>query len=265
MREDMLLQIFNEETTGNNIINGQRVFNNDLVASIDISALEDSLCVEGEVISEKLFNEYNTKITIDTERIGILGTSCTCLDYEKHGAKKRNYCCKHLVASFYKALEELANHPSLLPKTEVVGGNGIAIDKSNVLALLLGEEKNREREELVVEIYLNKNEWDGNISAEFKLGIRGMNSSTLYTLKDINQFLLAYYNNFPVDYSKNFIFSRKNQTIGTKDRRLIEFISNIKEFDGDYKKQRIGENRYINGKYMEIPQFMLREFLGLIK
>ena len=106
--EDLLLQRFKEETTGRNYAKGQRIISNDLVESIEIEDEEDLVAVNGIVISEQLFSKYSTKLEIDIRTRGILSTYCTCTDYEKHEFSKENYCCKHLVATFYKALGELA-------------------------------------------------------------------------------------------------------------------------------------------------------------
>lgn len=61
----MLLQIFNEETSGNNHMRGQIVLNNDLISTLDITTDEDLLSIDGNIISENLFNEYNTRIVLD--------------------------------------------------------------------------------------------------------------------------------------------------------------------------------------------------------
>ena len=91
LTEDILLQIFNEQTTGENYLKGQRVLDNDLVSSIDIIDEDKLICIEGNVISENLFNEYNTKIEMDTGKKSIFSTYCSCLDYEKNEFKKTNY------------------------------------------------------------------------------------------------------------------------------------------------------------------------------
>lgn len=113
MDENRLLQIFNKETSGNNHLKGQRIINNDLVSFLDITSEDNLIYINSNVISENLFNEYNTKIEIDVRNKSIFSTFCSCKDYEKNEFRKRNYCCKHLVATFYKALRDLINHPLL--------------------------------------------------------------------------------------------------------------------------------------------------------
>ena len=235
LREDMLLQIFNEGTSGKNYSNGQRVINNDLVSSIDITSEDNLICIDGNVISEKLFNEYSTKIEMDASMKSIVSTFCGCMDYEQKGNKKSNYCCKHLVATFYKALEELSNHPLLNEKE--AEGNSISNNKGNILAMLLRDEKHKE--EIKIEIYINKDKWSSNLNAEFKIGPGSMSSSSLYILKDIDQFLSAYYNNFPICYSKNFTFHNKTQKLSTKDKRLFDFIQMLKDMEGKHKNLKL--------------------------
>jgi superfamily II DNA or RNA helicase len=261
LKEDILLQIFNEETSGKNYANGQRVFNNDLVSSIDIIDEDKLICINGNVISENLFNEYNTKIEMDAEKKSIFSTYCSCLDYEKNEFKKRNYCCKHLVATFYKALEKLVNHPLLME--EVIHDKGIFKSKNSLLHMLLGDDENKD--EIKIEVYINKNEWSHNITAEFKIGLKSMSSSNLYILKDINQFLIALYNNISISYGKNFSFNIKNQKLSTKDKRLINYIETLKEIKGNNKTVYRSEDSIVDGKYINIPKCLVREFFEIIK
>ncbi len=261
LREDRLLQIFNEETSGNNYSKGQRTFNNDLVSSIDITNCDNLIYIDGNVISENLFSEYSTKIEIDAEKKSIFATSCSCSDYEKNEFKKGNYCCKHLVATFYKALPNLADHPLLNEndsEDEIVFKR-----KSNILSMLLGESIDKEK--IKIEVYINKNQWTDNLTAEFKIGLNSMTSNNLYVLKDINQLLLCIYNNIPIKYSKNFIFNIKNQRLSTRDKRLIDFIKTLKDIEE--KHNRVSKNRdnFIEGKCINIPEYLVREFMEIIK
>lgn len=259
VREDMLLQIFNEETSGKNHISGQRVLNNDLVSSIDISSEEELVCINGNVISEGLFNEYKTKIEMDIKKKSIFSTFCSCEDYEKNEFKKRNYCCKHLVATYYKALEDLAKHPLLC---EDEAKDGLVSNNSSILSILLGDEK--DKDEIKIEVFVNKNQWNYNLNAEFKIGLNSMSSNNLYVLKDINQFLFSIYNNAPIVFSKNFTFDMKTQRFSTRDKRLIEFIEMLMDMDREHRYSKSGES-IIDGKYVNIPKYMVREFFRVIR
>ena len=260
LKEDMILQIFNEGTSGKNHASGQRVLNNDLVSFVDIMSEDKLISIDGNVISEKLFNEYHTKIEMDAGRRSIFSTFCSCSDFENNEFKKENYCCKHLVATFYKALEDLANHPLL--REEEVMELGKFKNKRNVLSMLLGDEKHKD--ETKIEVYINKNQWSDNLTAEFKIGLSSMTSSNLYILKDINHFLLSYYNNIPINYSKNFTFNIENQRLCTKDKRLMGFIEMLKTMEGTQRYVNRSEERYVDGKYINIPKYLTREFFEII-
>ena len=263
LNKDKLLQMFNEETSGNNYSKGQRVLNNDLVSSLDITNEDDLIYINSNVISENLFNDYNTKIEIDARNKSIFSTYCSCKDYEKNELRKRNYCCKHLVATFYKALEELINHPILnerkLEKKSIFKNKS----KNSTLDMLLGGEKYKN--EIKIEVYINRYEWKQNIKAELKIGFNEKGLNKLYIVKDVNEFLSAYHNNFPIRYSKNFTFDMKNQRLTTKDKRLIDFIEMIKDIDGNYKYITNNVDRSIEGKYVDIPLYLLREFFEVVK
>jgi len=260
LKEDMILQIFNEGTSGKNQSKGQRVLSNDLVSSVGITNEDKLICIEGNVISERLFNEYRTKIEMDADRRSIFSTFCTCPDFETNEFKKENYCCKHLVATFYKALEDLSNHP-LLKEDDVVDIS-VFKNNTNVLSMLLGDEKHKD--ETKIEVYINKNQWTSDLTAEFKIGLSSMNSSNLYVLKDINHFLLGYYNNIPINYSKNFTFNVETQKLTTRDKRLIDFIEMLKTMEGSLRYVSKSEGKYVDGKNIKIPKYLTREFFDII-
>ena len=257
--QDLLLQRFKEETTGRNYNKGQRIINNDLVESIKIENEEDLIAVNGTVISEQLFSKYNTNLEIDIRTKGILSTYCTCTDYEKHEFSKENYCCKHLVATFYKALEDLAK------KKEFGENKNLFCKKSEnkILDLILQEEL--EKEELKIEVYINKNEWSNSILAEFKIGTKSMSSNKLYILKDIEQFLVSYYNKIPIRYSKTFTFDIREQRLSPKDKELIEFIETLKEIEKPIKSFLRNRDTFIDGKSIKIPNYLVRDFFCIIK
>lgn len=260
LKEDMLLQIFNEKTSGNNHLSGQRLVNNDLISSIDISNNEDILSIEGNVISESLFNEYHTKIELDCTELNIISTHCSCPDYELKGTRKINYCCKHLVGTFYKAVEEVASHPLLNSGSDEA--DNLIRNNSNVLAILLGEDSNKD--EIKIEVYINKSSFSDTIYAEFRIGLKSMSSSNLYILKDVNQFLSAYHNNIPIEYSKNFIFYTRRQALSTEDKRVIDFIEVLKSLE---RKNPLNKNGgdFIDGKFINLPAHLVREFFTIIK
>ena len=246
MKKSSLLQMFNRDTIGENHIKGKRVFENDLVESIDIVDEENIICIDGNVISENLFNEYKTTIEMDIKGGKILYTYCTCADYKNNGRLRKNYSCKHVVGTFYKALEEIGEEDTKI------------VDEVNVDALALLLPKEKEMPEVKIEVYINKDRWNGKIFVEFKIGLKNLSSNKLYVLRDINQFLVAVYNKIPIKYSENFSFNLNKQRLSTKDKVLLEFIEMLKKLESSSKE------KIILGKYIYIPDYFLRDFFKVI-
>jgi SNF2 family DNA or RNA helicase len=257
--EDQLLQFFNEETSGKRQADAHRVIKNDLVANVDILEDKKVIILSGNVISENLFNEYSTKINFDTEENHIHSTYCSCDDFAKYKDKKKNYCCKHLNAVFYKSLEDLVKHPLLLEKDKA--GQLIG-ESSNILDMLLTEEANKTL--IKLEVYINKDQWDDGISFELKIGTNDMSSNNLYCLKDLNQFLVSLEHRVPIYYGKNFTFNIAEQFLSTKDKRLIDFIYKLKQMSYAatvYKNKQV----VIDGKYVHVPSYMTRDLFTTIE
>jgi len=264
--KEKIMQIFNKGTTGNNQAKGRIVLAEDLVLSADITENENLICIKGKVISQNLYNEYKTYIEIDTENKKILSTFCSCMDYEKHEFSKKNYCCKHLNATFFKVLAELAMHSMLQEKeeqeAEVQSIGGIFRDNS-LLSMLIGDDK--EKEEIRIDVYVNRTGIRDNISAEFRIGSKTGKSAGLYIMRDINYFLAAVHNKIPISYSKNFTFSIERQKLSTKDKRLVDFIETIKEIKGGLGYDSKSGDKAVDGKYLTVPKYLVREFFEVIK
>ncbi|MCR3757648.1 DEAD/DEAH box helicase [Clostridium felsineum] len=260
MDKDELLQIFNESISGKNEAKGKRVFENDLVSSVDIENEENIIYIKGNVISESLFSQYNTEIQMDADSTQILSTYCSCSDYENNETKW-NYCCKHLIATFYRSVDELSKN-DLLNKANKRKLNKL-LGIKDTLDILLGNDDSKE--ELKIEVYINKDKWDNRIYFELKIGLKSMNSNNLYVLKDINTFLLGIYQNIPVPYGKKLTLDMKKQKLSVKDKKLVDFIQMIINIDKPFSYNRKVKKSFIDGKYVYVPDYLVREFFQVIK
>ena len=265
MIKDILLESFSRDTTGRNGIKGKRVLDNDLISTFNSFVEDDLIYIDAKVISENFFNEYLTKIEMDFRNKSIISTYCTCLDYEKHEFAKSNYCCKHLVGTFYKFLRELDTNSVLkerfMPKEE---NHVFSSSENGILDMLLSD--TGYSEELKLEVYVNRQTWSNRISVDFKIGIKGMSSSKLYVLKDINQFLTSLHNKIPVKYGKDFIFDVKKQRISVENRRIIDFMDQLKDMDSNLNNSFTKrQDKNIDGKSLIIPKFLVREFFERVK
>lgn len=265
MIKQALIEGFNRSTSGNNSYKGERILKNDLITDIKETLIKDNIEISSSVISENLFNEYSCEIDIEKSSKEIVHTNCTCPDYEKNEYRRKPYACKHIAASFLKFLRDIEEDPGL---TDVLGlceskKDLVKASEKSILDFLLADDSHKE--ELKFEVILNKISWTGKISAEFKIGVNRLKSSRLYSLKDIDAFLVALYNQIPIQYGKDFTLDLKKQRLSSKDKSLIRFIELLKDIDLSGSSYKRVEQKMVTGKQINIPRALLRQFLSIIK
>lgn len=264
MIKQILLEGFNKNITSSMRSKGERVYNNDLIKDININCVDDCINIKSAVVSESLFSEYSCNIEIDNITKELMGTHCSCADYEKNEFRKDNYCCKHIVASFYEFLRKIDEDHSLREFITTKKENESEAKPAKTNSLLTELIDNNDKKEVRFEVILNKNNWSSKLICEFKIGIKDKSNKT-YILRDINSFLLCLYNNVPVKISKNFEFSLKEYRLSLLDRRLIRFMSSIRKMAENDRGFKRSYDKLIDGKYMTIPDYSLKEFLKIIK
>ena len=264
MIKQTLLNEFKKSTSVKNDKDGERILKNDLISDFSYENNDETIALISSVISENLFSEYSCKIDIDKKTKEVLFTHCSCDDFEKESVKKKNYCCKHLTATFYKFLRALDEDSNLalelglnIEKKELVKKS-----EGSILDFLLQNDKKSLF--LKFEVILNKSLWNDKITAQFKIGTENMKSSKLYALKDIYAFLTAFYNEISLPYGKDFVFNIREQSLKPKDKKLIKFIEMLKEMDMSKSIYKRLDEKLINGKNLVIPKALLREFLIII-
>lgn len=263
MIKQVLLEKFNKDTCGKNDLGGKRILENDLISNFDIKHDEELIYINSKIISENYFSEYINKLEIDINTKNIISTFCTCDDFERNELRKNNYCCKHLFASFYKFLNELDDNEELKSKfnKSILSKNIFKNQKDNILDLLLEEDN---KEEIKIEVYINKQGIKNKLAAEFKIGLKGLSSNKLYVVKDINQLLTSYYNKIPVKYGKDFSFDPRYQRLSIKEKKIIDFLEKVKDIESTSSGFMKRQDKYIDGKMLIIPDFLIREFFNII-
>ncbi|MGL6186702.1 MAG: DEAD/DEAH box helicase [Clostridium chrysemydis] len=232
---------------------GKRVLKNDLVEELNINQEETTVEVYSNVISEELFNTYKAQFVIDYNALKVVSTKCTCLDFEK--SKKTNYVCKHIYALMLKFIENL----DTLSMQDKSYNQKSYKRKPCIMDFLIDDSKNL----LKLESFINKDEWSNKISIEFKIGNEVDNLNLMYSIRDINLFILNKYNNIPMKFGKGLTFQDDLFSFSDKDTEILNFISMLQEYDyslGNYKKS---QEKFVNGKELRIPKFLLKQFLKI--
>ncbi|MEO2565916.1 SNF2 helicase associated domain-containing protein, partial [Clostridium tertium] len=111
---------------------------------------------------------------------------------------------------------------------------------------------------------INKQGLKNKLAAEFKIGLKGLSSNRLYVIKDINQLLTSYYNKIPIKYGKDFNFDLRYQRLGIKEKKIIDFIEKVKDIELASSNFMRRQDKYIDGKMLIIPDFLIREFFDTV-
>lgn len=256
MLKENLINKFKKSTYCKDFAGANIILQDELITNFKIKHNKDLIEIQSEVLSDNYFNEYKNEIEIDPKTKDILSTYCSCDEYEKNELRKNNYACKHIISSFFKFTEEL---DTILPLKLLLSDNPEAVFKGNndkILDSLIDIKK----EEIKIEVYINRMGLKNKIHAEFKIGLKKYSNNKCYVVKDINQLLISYINKVPISYGKDFSFDLKNQHLSSKDKRLFEFLLKIKDIENINSFAR-RQDKYIDGKKIIIPDFLLEEFI----
>ncbi|WP_294379212.1 DEAD/DEAH box helicase [uncultured Clostridium sp.] len=259
MIKQILIEKFNKNLTSSVMKKADDVIKNDLIKDLITSTDDEIINIKSIVISESLLSEYNCKIIFDIKSMDIIGTYCSCSDYEKNEFKKDNYCCKHIAASFYEFIDDALQNESMsaLLNKKCEEKKEDSMYENEILKSLLDDKKNT----LKLEVILSKNHWSSKLQAEFKIGLR---NQKMYVIKDLNHFLVSLFNNIPIKYGKDFTFDIKKQKFSYEDNRLIKFICNLQKFDDNNRNIR-RQDKIIDGKFLTIPAMLIKDFLSIVK
>ena len=249
---------FNKNITSSVMRGANDVIRNDLIKDVSNTIDNGIVNLKSTVISDSLLSEYNCKIIFDMNAMDLISTYCSCADYEKNEFKKENYCCKHLVASFYDFIREASEDEKIskLLKGSIIQNKVNNNHEDEILKSLIDTRDNI----LKIEVILSKNHWSSKLQAEFKIGLR---NKKMYVIKDLNHFLVSLFNNVPVKYGKDFTFNIKEQKFTYEDSRLVKFICNLQRFSDNNSFRR--QDKIIDGKLLTIPSIMVKEFLSIVK
>ena len=263
MIKDILIKKLKKSITGKDELGGKRIIDGELISNFETEYDEDIVFVKSKILSDNFFSEYNSKLEIDVKTKEALSTFCTCDDFERNEIRKNNYCCKHLYATMFKFIDSIEDNKGLINILDKNNSqNQIFKEKDNdILDLLIGKE---DKEDIKLEIYINKQGLRNNIACEFKIGLKGLSSNKLYVVKDINQLIISYYNKIPIKYGKDFTFNIKEQHLSYNEKRIFDFLSKIKDIEGKSSSFTKRQDKYIDGKSLIVPEFLLLEFFNII-
>ncbi|MGL4741809.1 MAG: DEAD/DEAH box helicase [Sarcina sp.] len=251
MRKEELLKIFKTSTTGRKHIDAIKVIENDLISDLIVNKDEFTIRIDSNVISDNLLSSYKCELELDIKTKNVLSTYCTCDEYEKFEFSKKNYCCKHLIASFYNGVNQILEFDKNITLEKY--DNKKNKFNNSILDLLLIDVK---KEILLVEVYIEKDIWNNSIKSYFKI----INDGKGYIIRDLEQFLVHYENKIPLHFGKNFIFDLNKYKLSAPMNLLINFLKTMVDIESNFFLKSRKDKKFLNGKYLNIPSYMLKEF-----
>ena len=83
---------------------GKDIYKNRLVSNLTSKKINDIYHIYSKVAEEDNSKEYSCHIKYNLKTEKVLGATCTCSTYEEFSKHKHNYICKHIVATYFKAI-----------------------------------------------------------------------------------------------------------------------------------------------------------------
>lgn len=224
-------------------------FEEGLVSKTEYGVYKDHFIIRGEVISQDLFNLYNTEIDINLSDNAFSEFKCTCKDFDREVNElgRSLYACKHVVATAYNAINMLIEEQ----------GRQNIISKSQFILEKL-ESKSHDKVKIDLELSRVVKSYNSFI-AEFRIG-----EKKKYSLKSVLQFIDAYKHGERLEFGKEFIFDPNRQYFSDRDKKVIDFIIGMLDIEGFYIDRRFSRSsEIIKGKSVRIPNSRIGEFLLL--
>lgn len=116
MLKKELFEKFKKNISVKNDLAAKKILKEDAISSFNFNFDEGLLYIKSTILSEDFYNEYINKLELDTKSKSVISTYCTCDDFEKNEFRKESYCCKHLIATYYKFINEIENNNDILKK-----------------------------------------------------------------------------------------------------------------------------------------------------
>lgn len=227
---------------------GEEYYDEDYVLDLDVEAVEHSMNrINTRVVSSDGYNEYSVSFYVNEKGEILEEYNCTCPHFEKKGV-----ICKHIVAAYLKAINEY---------------NFAKEDNLNLLLDIYKKPLSlhkRRKEVLNLEITMkNSSHREAQNSLSLRVGLE-----KYYVVKNIKDFLKAYYFNQNLEFGKNFTLDFERHEFSKEDKWILDFLVEVLEVEesisSSYNLFSVNKSLF-SGKnlYLLDPQF--KRFLNLLR
>ena len=207
---------------------GQVIYKQKGISNLKSKRIEEIYHIYGRAFEKN--NIYNCHIKLHFNPKKTIEATCTCDEYIQFSKLKKDYVCKHIVATnyeFYYAIKSKLNRKAIKEPVE---------RKKLKLDIELGTE------------IINYKEW---FTIKLKIG-----ENALFQIQNINEFLKARQSKNRFIINNNLMYDGYNHTFRSEDNIILDYIFM-------YMRQRKNElNESINKIY--IDSYNIKEFLNKI-
>ena len=183
----------------------------------------------------------------------IENTTCTCIASDRYWG-----ICKHIVAVLLTIME----------KDRL--GQFNKFNETDHIKSILNFYRNKQQSDFIplnmeITFELSIDTYNNRMSGSFislKIG-----EGRTYVVRNIKRFIEDLYNNKRIEFGKNFIFDPDIHSFTRDDKKIIDLIEEIYEYEKTVEEDFYRENSrsIFNGKHMKLPEKTLKRFLNIIK
>ena len=219
---------------------GKEIHKSKLVSNLNSKKINNVYHIYSKVSEEDESRVYSCHIKYDLMNEKVIGTTCTCNTYEEFSRYKKNYVCKHIIATIFSfyiiAKNKIKKHSS-----EIKG-----VKKIKETATYFNKEI---RLDLEIKSFNEKNKFILDI--QFRIG-----EGKTYLISRLNEFFNARESKNPLRINGEFLFNPNNMKFSKDDEEILNFVFNKLKTDN--------EVRIIENKYLRLGSNDIRAFLNLI-
>ncbi|MFX0549725.1 SNF2 helicase associated domain-containing protein [Hathewaya histolytica] len=225
---------------------GEQYYEEDYVLDVDIQTIEKLNHVSTMVVSSTGYNEYNVSFDVKEDGETIENYKCTCAHFNK-----KPIVCKHVVAAYLKTINEYTFlKEDILNDLLDLYKKPLRLSKTNKKVLNL---------EISLKNSYNR---ESQNSLNLKVGL-----GKQYVVKNIKDFLKAFYFKQSLEFGKGFILDFESQEFSKEDNKILDFLVEVLEIEESISSNYniFSANKSLfSGKnlYLLDPQF--KRFMALL-
>lgn len=254
-----LIDIVRENTQKPMWARGYTYYKKGIVDQVTPHTQNGILAIDG-IIGADFSNEIHyATLEIDLKKKEIVSARCNCIDFVNNKNDNENFICKHNIATFLVYIDMLQKK---IKQQKIDRKKKEEELEPSTQMLKIANEKLSQNRKVNLELSLVKK--DSNIGmyyqVSFKIGIEKM-----YVLKSIPEFIYSRRENIPIKYGKDFEYNPITDYFSIEDESIVNFIEEYINIDQNLYKDFKVELSLVDGKYLNVLESGLKNFLQNIK